>query len=91
MKTATFRNKRYTVVMKKETAEAMGCCDAPNSPDKQIVIPKGTRLIDLDTSIHEALHACLWDLDEEAVEETAEDIARFLWRLGYRKVDLDER
>ncbi len=39
---------------------------------------------DLDTVIHEALHACT-DLSEDAVTETATDIARFLWRLGWRK------
>jgi len=32
----------------------------------------------LDLVIHESLHACLWDLDEEAVTETAWDIARLL-------------
>jgi hypothetical protein len=34
--------------------------------------------------IHELLHAAHWDLDELAVEETAEDLARVLWKLGYR-------
>ena len=38
----------------------------------------------LEVELHESLHACLWDLDEEAIRETAEDIARFLWRAGYR-------
>lgn len=40
---------------------------------------------ELETIIHEALHACLWDLDEEPIEETAESIASLLWKLGYRK------
>ena len=39
----------------------------------------------LDTIIHETLHAALWDLDEEAIEETATAIAEILWRLGYRE------
>jgi hypothetical protein len=30
------------------------------------------------------LHACHWDLDESAIEETATDIARALHRIGYR-------
>lgn len=39
----------------------------------------------LDTIIHEALHASRPELDEAAVHETANDLSRLLWRLGYRK------
>jgi len=35
--------------------------------------------------IHEILHAALWDLDEEAVHDTANAISAALWRLGYRR------
>jgi len=45
----------------------------------------GEALKDLDTIVHESLHACLWDLDEEAVAESAADVARLLWRVGWRK------
>jgi len=38
----------------------------------------------LDTLLHECIHACLPDLSEEAVEETATDIAKVLHRLGCR-------
>jgi len=38
----------------------------------------------LEVLIHEMLHACYWDLDEEAIDITARDIARVLFRLGYR-------
>ncbi len=34
------------------------------------------------TIIHEVLHACLWDLDEAAVEETEEAIRTALTRTG---------
>ncbi len=30
-------------------------------------------------------HAALWDLDEEAVSETANAISAALWRVGYRR------
>jgi len=43
---------------------------------------------DLDTIIHEALHACYPDMGERAVDETGTSIAGLLWRLGWRK-DLD--
>ncbi len=39
----------------------------------------------LDTIIHEALHASLPLLDEAAVHATANDLSRLLWRLGYRR------
>lgn len=38
----------------------------------------------MDTIIHEALHCIRPELDEQAVADTATDIARLLWRLGYR-------
>jgi len=43
----------------------------------------------LDTAIHESLHACMPDMGESAVDETATSIAKLLWRLGWRK-DLDD-
>jgi hypothetical protein len=46
---------------------------------------EGERL--LDTVIHEALHAAYWDIEERAIEQTATDLARLLWRLGYRNLD----
>lgn len=39
----------------------------------------------METMVHEALHAAHWQIDEEYVHETAADIARILWRLGYRR------
>ena len=39
----------------------------------------------LDSIIHEALHASLPLLDEAAVHATANDLSRLLWRLGYRR------
>jgi hypothetical protein len=39
----------------------------------------------LDTIIHEALHCSRPELDESAVDATARDLSRLLWRLGYRR------
>ena len=41
---------------------------------------------ELRVLLHEGTHAALWDLDEEAVDETSRDLAEMLWKLGYRKV-----
>lgn len=39
----------------------------------------------LETTIHECLHACYPQMSEETVTESARDIARVLWNLGYRQ------
>lgn len=66
----------------------------PNLGDCEGVCDKSTRTIriakgypaeqTLDSIIHEVLHAALWDLDEEAVSDTANSISTTLWKLGYR-------
>lgn len=87
-----FRGKTYSVTYRKTL---------PNRDEVGVIVNKGpavrrigilqslSGLERLDTEIHEALHACLWDLDEHAVNESASDIARFLWRLGYRLPEPD--
>ena len=64
----------------------LGACDPVEAKHRGMDIPLGGKSqLDLDTVIHESLHACLRDVNEEAVNETATDIARLLWRLGWRK------
>jgi len=63
-----------------------GDCDSPNTRHKKIRIaanlpPKE----ELETVLHEALHAADWYKDEEWVEIVARDLTRLLWRLGWRK------
>jgi hypothetical protein len=61
-----------------------------NYADRQVKIRKTLRgERQLEVIIHELLHAAHWDLDETAVTETAEDLARILWRLGYRRSTAD--
>lgn len=63
-----------------------GSCDAPTDCRKEIKIRCGLSPQDeFETLIHEMLHACTWPLDESHVTQTAHDIARALWRIGYRK------
>jgi len=67
-----------------------GQCDAPSKRAKAIRIRSDLRGEErLEILIHEMLHAAFWDMDEEPVEESAADIARALWRIGYR-MDGDE-
>lgn len=81
----TLRGKTYTLVFIPMPRQIDGRCDAPTTLKKRITIKKtlvGERR--LEVLIHEMLHACYWDLDEEAIDITARDIARVLFRLGYR-------
>jgi len=85
MKSHVFRGTRWRLGNVKARRE-LGGCEGPHISGREIDIPVGgSRQQDLDTCIHESIHACLWDLDEEAVSESATDIAALLWRLGWRK------
>ena len=81
----TIRGKRWTVKRRK-IKDCIGLCDAPSTVNKAISVdPKIRDEVELEVFIHEMIHAAHWDLAEDAVAETAADIARALWRLGYRK------
>ena len=89
-KSHTFRGRRYTFGSIRRRGE-LGGCEGPFVREKRMDIPlEGDSLLDLSTVIHEGVHACLWDLDEEAVTESANDIARLLWRLGWRKQEVED-
>jgi len=63
-----------------------GDCDAPTVPRKTIrVNPDLPPERHLDVTLHELLHASDWHKDEEWVAQVATDVARVLWRLGYRR------
>ena len=67
----------------------------PNLGDKAGECDYGARVLrialgqpqeeELDTVVHEILHAAYPDIEEAAVGETGEAIAKVLWRLGWRK------
>jgi len=74
------RGRMYDVVSV-PNMRADGECDPPTTPGKEIRIAsrcKGVRR--LVVLLHEGLHAALWDLDEAAVTEIAEDLGRMIWR-----------
>jgi hypothetical protein len=83
VRTHSFNGVVYDVVI--EALE--GFCDKPNMANTPtLVIPHdpSDTLKFLDTVIHEALHAACPAWSEERVARTATDIARLLWRLGFR-------
>lgn len=80
VKTHTFRGTTYDILV---GSALDGYTDTDNRFSLVVNRDLNAR-IGLETTIHEALHACNWHAREELVEETAYDIARFLWRLGFR-------
>ena len=85
MKTHTFNGRVHDI-----TLEACdGYCDEPypKRPSLYVAMNDLSPTEQLRVAIHEALHACDWDKSEEQVDQTSRDIGRFLWRLGYRKVE----
>ena len=84
VKTHTFNGTVYDLHI-----EAVdGLCDSPKPGGKpNFIVPvhdQDSRKF-LESVIHEALHACNWKASEESVTQTAYDVARLLWRLGFRK------
>ena len=78
-----FRNRRFTVRRARLGKDLLGDCDYAGRVIRIGASLKGLEL--LDTCIHEALHACFPDLGEDAVDQTSEDIAVWLWAEGWRK------
>ena len=83
MKTHTFCGKTYQI----DIGPCDGLCNCYKLEREIHIFKDLSTRAGFETAIHEALHACLWPASEARTEETAYDIARFLWRLGYRKVE----
>ncbi len=63
-----------------------GMCEGPHVKGRRIWVRKQKDAqAELDAIIHECLHAALWDLDDETVHDTAHDIAKIIYRLGWRR------
>jgi hypothetical protein len=96
---ATFRKKKFRVIGKvsKRLQEeydkdwTIGTCELRKEKNPVLFVDENlaNEFELLDTTIHEALHATFEKLSEKSVEEGATDIARFLWRLGYRRINRD--
>jgi hypothetical protein len=63
-----------------------GLCEKePWAPKKHIWIdPTWPGEYMLELLLHEMLHCCYPDLEEDAIATTAKSIAKVLWDLGYR-------
>ena len=87
---SSFNGREYTVrytVMKKNR----GSCDHPGKNNPEILIDKRLKGVEeLEVSIHEMLHALAFKMfDEEWVFDSAIDLAKALYELGWRKGEED--
>lgn len=77
------RGREYWLRFARIEGDEYGLCDNPRKrPPREIIIDdrlEGEKRLEI--VIHECLHAACWDLAEDAVEETARDLARILTQL----------
>ena len=81
IKTHVFKGNRYKIefVPSYTIQHDYGSCNPPDKKDKTIKFNKKNKdLEELTTYLHEGIHACTFDLDEHAVTEMADDLAKFL-------------
>lgn len=58
----------------------------PQMPRKILIDERLNGRAKLETLIHECLHVCYPSASEEHITESARDIGRILWHLGYREI-----
>lgn len=86
VRTHTFRGRRYGIFMEHRE---VGQVDLPGHGGWNLYIDPEQGPYDfLDTAIHEAIHAEDPDVPEQVVDRRARSLSRWLWRLGYRRVDV---
>lgn len=85
IRSATFRGVRYRVDVDSELHGFALNQDVPLEKEICVSSHLSPRAY-LDCLLHEALHACFVNSPEQEIDRAATDLARFLWRLGYRKV-----
>ena len=70
---------RIWMLMSAVLSNCWGKCEPPTQRAKQIVVHESLEGIAMLTILlHEMGHACHWDLDEQAIRETAKDQAKVL-------------
>lgn len=91
MTDVTIGGKRYRLEFARMRSND-GQCDHPQQRGKKIVLNPRIRRNSreyMETVLHEVLHAALWHLDEDFVDQYARDATRILHRLGFRHVGDD--
>ena len=85
-KYVTLLGKRYAFKRVPYLGDAYGTCDPTDKKNKTIRVLSNLRgEKELSIIIHEALHALDWSKDEEWIVAAANDLAKMLYKLEYRK------
>jgi len=86
VRTITINGKRWKLVYDGRIGnDKDGYCTPPHEPGSTIAIRSTLEgQYRLEVELHEMLHAADWSKGEEWVHGVAHDIAKVLWRLGYR-------
>ena len=85
---AVIRKETWSIVSEVPDGE-FGFCDREGERGQPMTIgiKDGlTEFEELDTTIHEGLHASYPDLSEEAIDEAATDLARLLLARGFGRI-----
>lgn len=65
-----------------------GLCFDPEDEEPKIYIRPGmSNRREMNTCIHEVAHAFFWDKSETDVRRYADTVSRYLYQLGWRKVE----
>lgn len=85
VKAVDLRGKRFLISRPKRLEQdVLGWCRTHIKP-KIVVAYSLSGEEELEILIHEMLHGCFWDMDEEAITDAAKGMAKALWRMGYKK------
>lgn len=92
----TFLGKRYKIEWlspsKVMRGTAYAAVDHPETKNKKIQFSNDIKLTrELEIAIHEVLHIFAFEKTEKDVTQFAKDMAKFLKRLGYVKLNEDEQ
>jgi hypothetical protein len=91
VKTVNLRGKRFSISRPKRiNPELLGWCINKGKPKIAVAYSLDGEE-ELEIFIHEMLHACYWDMDEEAITDAAQSISNALWRIGYRNTEFKNK
>ena len=85
IKSHTFAGRKLKIDLDPDECDGLVDCPFGNdaAPTMRIFGNLNTKA-GLETVIHETLHVLRWSETETVIDKTANELARFLWRLNYR-------
>ena len=85
IKSHSFRGIRYLIQVENKID---GWAEVPGVEPRSIYVdPELPPRHHLETAIHEAMHAEDHEASEQVIGRRAKSLARWLWRMGYRRIE----